>query len=155
MKFMYELTNGKIVTRKVRGSGREAAMRAAAKAPQGTRLIAKARKGREVVGTKVTDSFRRVASPTKGIVCILSEKTGKTTCVDRSAERKAKRYDRFVKEGIIPTGQYTPVSKRPAALGAPRGNPEYLSRGNPEYMTIDPRENPPRRRRGRRPSSWR
>lgn len=128
LKFMYELRNGQVRNRKIRGSGREAAMRAAAAAPEGTVLIAKATTRKVVVGTKVSDGFTRVASPSKSLVCIRSEKTGKTTCVDRGSFRKAKKYDEAVKDGLIPRH----VARRPSE-----------ARANPiEYTGIDPRTNP-------------
>lgn len=147
--FIYELKNGKVRSKKIRGSGREAAMRAAAASPEGTTLIAKASKRRVLVGTRISNAFVRVPSPagaSKSLVCIRSEKTGKTTCVDRPAYRKAAKYDRAVKEGLIPAH----VSRRPSEV---RANPAYFGsdpRSNPEYLSATPRSNPRRRRSPRR-----
>lgn len=125
-KFVYELSDGKVRTRKIRGSGREAAMRAAAAAPKGTVVIGKARKVREVVGSTISDSFVRVASPTKSIVCIRSEKTGTVTCVDRPTARRAQRAEKLLKVSYgLGTGEQLPkdylrrMSNRPRKFAGP------------------------------------
>jgi len=112
-KFVYEMADNTVRTRKIRGSGREAAMRAAAAAPKGTVLIGKAKKTKVLIGSVMTDGFQRVASPTKSIVCIRSDKTGTVTCVDRPTARRAQRAEKLLQIAYgLGTGEKLPKNYR-------------------------------------------
>ena len=144
MKFLYELSDGRVKSRKIRGSGREAAMRAAASAPKGTVVIAKARKVKQVVGSTIRDQFTRVASPTKTIVCIQSARTGKVTCVDRPTARRLRSLERQVLGTARAMSALGDLGPAPATAREALAIPG-LPRSNP--MLYGARTNPSRRRR--------